>query len=180
MAMKIENRQQLLVMLVIMSGALLIGNSMIFEPLGKWWSARSGQITRLRLQVTEGDRLVKHEASYRSRWADMQKNALPANTSLAEQQVLKAFEHWSRETGATVTGIIPQWKNDDEAYMTFNCRLEASGSMNNLSRFLYEIENDSMALKLDSVELSSRDSTGQQLTLSLQISGLVLTPQAKL
>jgi Tfp pilus assembly protein PilO len=180
MAMKIENRQPLLVLLVILSGALLVGNSVVFEPLNKWRSARSGEITKLRQQVTEGERLVKHEASYRSRWADMQKNALPANSSLAEQQVLKAFENWSRETGATVTGIIPQWKNDDEAYMTFNCRLEANGSMNNLSRFLHEIEKDPMALKLDSVELSSRDSTGQQLTLSLQISALVLTPPATL
>ena len=178
--MKIENRQQFLIVLVIISGALWIGNSVLFEPLSKWWSARSDQIVKLRAQVADGDRLLKHETSYRNRWADMRKNALPANNSLAEQQVLKAFENWSRETGATVTGIIPQWKNDDEAYQTFNCRVEANGTMNNVSRFLYEIENDPMALKLDAVELSSRDTTGQQLTLSLQISGLVLTPQTKL
>jgi len=33
-----------------------------------------------------------------------------------------------------------------------------------------------MALKMDSVQLNSRDTTGQQMTLSLQISGLVLVP----
>jgi hypothetical protein len=31
-----------------------------------------------------------------------------------------------------------------------------------------------MALKLDSVEFSTHDTTGQQLTLGLQISGLAL------
>ena len=178
--MKIENRQQFLVGLTVGAFALLIGNSLLLEPLTHWWSARAEQVAVLRKQVTEGERLVKHEASYRSRWADMRKNALPKDNSLAEQQVLRAIENWSRETGATVTGIIPQWKNDDEAYQTFNCRVEASGTINNLGRFLFDIENDPMALKLDSVELSSRDTTGQQLTLSLQISGLVLVPQAKL
>jgi hypothetical protein len=61
--------------------------------------------------------------------------------------------------------------------MTLDCRVEASGDLGTLSRFVYDIEKDPMALKLESVELSTRDDTGQQLTLGLQISGLVLTPQ---
>jgi hypothetical protein len=36
-----------------------------------------------------------------------------------------------------------------------------------------------MALKLESVNLSARDDTGQQLTLGLQISGLALRPETK-
>ena len=55
--------------------------------------------------------------------------------------------------------------------------MEASGNLGTLSRFLYDIEKDPMALKLESVELSTRDNTGQQLTLDLQISGLVLGSQ---
>lgn len=178
--MKIENRQQFLVILVAISAALLIGNSVILEPMSKWWSTRSQELTKLRGQVADGNRLLSHEASYRARWDDMKKNALPKDNSLAEQQVLKALENWSRETGATISGIIPQWKNEDEAYQTFNCRVEASGNLNSLSRFLYAVENDPMALKLESVELGARDGTGQQLTLSVQISGLVLVAQNKL
>jgi hypothetical protein len=36
-----------------------------------------------------------------------------------------------------------------------------------------------MALKIESLDLNSKDNTGQQLTLGMQISGLVLTPHAK-
>jgi hypothetical protein len=36
-----------------------------------------------------------------------------------------------------------------------------------------------MALKLESVEVSSRDNEGVQLALGVQISGLVLTPNEK-
>jgi len=46
-----------------------------------------------------------------------------------------------------------------------------------LSRFIYDVEKDPMGLKLDSVDFSSRDNTGQQLTLALQVSGLALTAQ---
>jgi Tfp pilus assembly protein PilO len=177
--MKIENRQQFLIVLVVGAAALLVGNSLIYEPLAKWWSARSQKITELRKQVNDGKHLVDRENGVRRQWEQMRTNTLPNNTSLAEQQVLKAFDNWSRASGATITGIMPQWKNDSEEYMTLNCRIEASGNLGTLSQFLYDVEKDPMALKLDSVELSAHDTTGQQLTLGLQISGLVLASQQK-
>jgi hypothetical protein len=51
--------------------------------------------------------------------------------------------------------------------------------MGAVSRFLYDVEKDPMALRLEIVEVSSRDAEGQQLALGLQVSGLVLTPQEK-
>ncbi len=177
--MKIENRQQFLVALTIGAVALLIGVNFICEPLANLWAARSAQIKQLRGKVSAGKLLIQREAGLRSRWSQMSSNALPNNTSLAEQQVLKAFDNWSRDTGAEISSIMPQWKNDSTNYMTLNCRVEASGNLGTLSQFLYNIEKGPAALKLDSVELSAHDNTGQQLSLGLQISGLVLIPQTK-
>jgi len=54
--------------------------------------------------------------------------------------------------------------------------VDASGDLATLSRFIYDIENDPMALKFESVELSSRDDAGRELTMGIRVSGLVLTP----
>jgi len=177
--MKIENRQQFLVVLVVAAAALLLGNSLIYEPMAKWWKSRSQQIAKLRQQVNDGRSLIKREAGLRRRWDEMRTNTLPGNPSLAEEQVLRAFDNWSRESGVAMNGWMPQWKNDSDDYMTYNVRVEAAGNLGALSQFLYAIEKDPMALKLDSVELSARDSAGQLLTLGLQISGLVLNAPAK-
>ncbi len=177
--MKIENRQKFLIVLTVVLVGLYAGDLLVFEPLGKWWSARSQNIVELRKQVKDGKFLLQRETSIRSRWDEMRTNMLPENTSLAEQQVLKAFDSWSQESGATVTSIMPQWKNDTDDYMTLNCRVEASGDLGTLSRFLYDIEKGPMGLKLESVDFSARDATGQQLTLGLQISGLMLTSAKK-
>jgi len=177
--MKIDNRQQLLVVLALAAAALFAGDRLVFGPLSKWWKVRSDRIVELRRQVNGGRLLLQREKSIRARWDQMRTNTLPNDTSLAEQQVLKAFDRWSRQSGASVNGITPQWKNDADDYLTLNCRVEASGDLGTLSRFLYEIEKDPMALKLESVELGARDNAGQQLTLGLQVSGLVLAPQAK-
>jgi len=65
-------------------------------------------------------------------------------------------------------------ENDSTNYMTLNCHVQASGTLLNLSQFIYRIEQGPMALKLDSMELSAHDTTGEQITLDLQISGLAL------
>jgi Tfp pilus assembly protein PilO len=177
--MKIENRQQFLIVLTVAAAALLIGNSLIYEPLATLWTARSAQIKELSTKVHDGKLLVQREAGIRNRWSDMQANALPYNTSSAEQQVLASLDNWSRSSGAEITSIMPQPKNDSTNYMTMNFRVETTGTLGTLSQFLYDIEKGPMALKLDSVELSAHDDTGQQLTLGLQISGLALLQPTK-
>jgi len=176
---KIENRQQFLIVLTAAAAALLLGVDFVCQPLANLWSDRATQIKELRTKVHDGRLLVQREAGIRRRWSDMQLNALPANTALAESQMLTGLTTWSRESGAEVTSIMPQWKNDSTNYITLNCRVEASGTLGTLSQFLYNLEKGPMPLKLDSVELSARENTGQQLTLGLQISGLALVTSAK-
>jgi Tfp pilus assembly protein PilO len=173
---KIGNRQQLLVAAAIGGIALLITDRLVFTPLTNLWKDSSAKITDLRKQVEDGTSLIQREQAIRRRWQEMQKNTLPNNASLAEQQILKAFDTWSRESRATVMSITPQWKHDSDDYMTLECRVDASGDLETLSRFLYDIEKDPVALKLQSLELSSHSDNGQQMTLALQVSGLVLTP----
>ena len=177
--MKIETRQQFLVVLTIAVAALFVGERLIYEPLANWWSARSQKISELRKQVTDGRLLLQREQGLRRRWEQMRTNTLSADTSLAEQQVLKAFDNWSRDSSVTITGITPQWNDDATNYVTVDWRVEAAGDLGALSRFLYDVEEGPMALRLESVNVSARDDTGQQFTLGLQINGLALRPQAK-
>jgi hypothetical protein len=44
------------------------------------------------------------------------------------------------------------------------------------TKFLFDVEKDPLAIKIDAVEITSRDNDGKQLSLAVQLSGLVLTP----
>ncbi|MGC9943758.1 MAG: hypothetical protein ABSE48_18175 [Verrucomicrobiota bacterium] len=173
--MQIKNRQQFLVVLTIAAAALFVGVNFIYAPLSGWWSTRAAEIKDLRDRVHDGKMLIRREPSVRSLWDDMQTNALPANLSLAEQQLLRSFDGWARDSGAEITDITPQWKSDATNYMTLDCRVEATGDLGMLSRFIYSMENSPTALRVDSVELGAHDNTGQQLTLGLEMDGLALT-----
>ena len=173
--MQIKNRQQLLIIVAGVAFGLLIADALVFSPLTKAWRARSVRIADLRKQVDDGEKLLKRADALTSRWAQMQQNVLPNNNSKAEQQVLGKFDDWSRDARISVNSITPQWKSDrDDKYRTLECRVDAAGSVGTLARFLYNVERDPMALRIESVEITSRDKDGQNLSLGMQISGLVL------
>jgi Tfp pilus assembly protein PilO len=177
MAMKINSRQQLLAALAVIAVALLGGDKLVWSPLTASWKKRATRIADLRKEVSQGEQLLERESTLRSRWQVMATNTLPANASAAQDTMLKAFERWSQASRISLTSIRPQWKRTDDDYMTLECRADAQGNLQALTRFLYEVEKDPLALKVESIEITARDNDGQQLGLALQVSGLLLNPQ---
>lgn len=174
--MRIDQRQQRLTVLAIGVVALLALDKLAYTPLADAWRARSLQIAEYRREIADGTSLVDRAAVLRRRWEQMRTRTLPGDASIAEQRLLKEFDAWSREARVAITAITPQWKQDADDHITLECRVDATGSLEGVSRFLYAAEKDSLALKIQTVELAARDSAGQQVTLGLQLSALVLTP----
>ena len=170
--MKIENRQQALVIAAVAIVALFFLDRAVLGPLTKSWKARSARIALLQKQITDGNAALKRATAIRERWDQMQTNTLAANN--AERRLLEAFQRWSRASNISVSSIQPQWKRGDDQYMTLECHANASGPVTAMAQFLFNIEKDPMALRIEAVEIQSRDESGQNLAVNLQVSGLVL------
>ena len=172
--MPIKNRQQMLVIAAAVGAGILLGDKLIITPLPTSWKERGKRITELTKQVNQGSLLLAREQTIRDRWDLMRTNTLPENTSAAENEVLKAFERWSQESRLSISSIKPQWKRAGDDFMTLEFRADGFGSIQALTRFLYEVEKDPLALRVEAVEITSRDNDGQQLSVGLQVSGLQL------
>ena len=172
-------RQKLLMTVTLAAVGLYVADLVLFTPVARLCSERSARIATLRRQVAEGQELAKRESSLRGRWNHLRTNALPQEPSQAEQQLLRACDDWAKSSGAQIVDRMPQWKGDEAAYQMLRCRLETSGSLASLSQFLQRLEEGPLAVKVDSLQLMSRDPAGRQLTLGLQINGLVLNPSSK-
>jgi Tfp pilus assembly protein PilO len=177
--MNIKNREQFLMVLAIIAVALLLGNWILIEPLTKLWKAREATITQLRGQVSAGRMMVRRESSIRDHWSQIQTNSLPGTASSAELQMSQAFDKWSQASGVNIDSITPQWQDDQSDYSTLDCRVDATGDLQTLTRFLYQIESDPLAVQIQSIELLAKDDQGQQLTLSVDLSGLAIVSNAK-
>jgi hypothetical protein len=177
--MKTTNRQRTLIIATGLVLAIFVGEKLVYTPLSNLWKSRNEEIAKLEKQIKDGSTLIKREDFLRARWDDWRTNTLPNNQSVAQERLLKALEEWAQESRASINGTAPQWKAEDDDYRTLVCRVDASGTLWQLCRFIYHIEKGPMGLKLDSVDITSRDNAGQQLALGLQVSALVLTPKTQ-
>lgn len=181
--MKIKNREKLLTIGAIAAVAILAGDRLVYSPLVRTWNDKKIRIAELNRSLTKGEGLLRSERSIRERWDDMKKRSLPADVSKAENDVLQAVVRWQQESQIGLTSIKPQWKRTDEDFATLECRADAGGaaggSIEAVSRFLYELEKDPLALKIEGVEITSRDTAGQQISLAVRFSGLQLAREER-
>ncbi len=172
--MKFQNRQQLLVLVAVAAVSLLAADSLVFSPLIRTWNGRAERLAQLRKSVNQGTVLLERQAAIRERWANMRTNCLASDQSVAESQVLKAFNRWAENSRVSLQSVKPQLKRAANDWPALECRVDASGSLSSLTRLLYDVESDPMALRVEAVELTSRDERGDQLTLGLLVNGLML------
>jgi hypothetical protein len=105
----------------------------------------------------------------------MRANALASSPMAAERQMFTAFDRWVRTGGVTQNVFRPEVKEQDTpAYSTVDCRSDVSGTPASVRNFLRAMSRDPLANKVDSFELTTKDDNGQQLTLGLSLSGLIL------
>jgi hypothetical protein len=173
----ITDRQRWLVIAAASMVALYLLDSIVVEPLTKLWKTHSAEITLLRNSVTAGRATIARAAQTERVWAEMQANALPKDPTQAEQEVGMAINRWIVANNIEVTSFRSQFKRGGtDKYSLYECRIDAIGNLSTISRFIYELEHSPMALRVDSLELTSRDDGGSKLTLGLIITGLRLAP----
>jgi hypothetical protein len=172
--MEIKNREKLLLIATGGCLVLLILNWLVISPLTASWRHRSERIATLRKSLGDGAMLLRREASIRGRWEHMSTNALSSTPTVAERQLFDAFDRWVRESRVTEGSFKPQLKQTDDNYSVMECHAEVTGAYGTIIRFLYDLEKDPMGLQLQGVELTARDDAGQQISLGLELSGLLL------
>jgi hypothetical protein len=180
MKLEIPDRQRWLVFAAGALVALLVLDSILFTPLTRMWKEHSTEIATLRKKVTEGRALIASGPQVERTWLEMQRNALPKDAAQAQQEVFTALEGWARTANVQVDSQRSQWKRGGtDKYSLFEYRVDATGSLPALTRFLYELERSPVALRVDSVDLAARDESGGKITLGLIVTGLRLSPWTK-
>jgi hypothetical protein len=173
--MEPKNREKLLLMATGACVALWLLNLLVVSPLIDSWHDRSAEIERLTKELTDGAALVRRASVIRDRWDYMRGNALNSDPTVAERQMFTAFDRWAKSGNVTQGSFRPQVQPTDTNYLTVDCRSDVSGTVNNVGDFLRAMSRDPVANKLDAFVLTAKDDNGRQLTLDLNLSGLVLT-----
>ncbi|MBG88545.1 MAG: hypothetical protein CMO80_16820 [Verrucomicrobiales bacterium] len=158
--------------------ALFFFDKAVVGPLTAKWKKTAEKIAYVEEDVTKGEQLLKREDALRSRWADMRENAMPAERSETENLVLERIGNWAGDARMDISQYNPNWRDEDD-HAKYVCRLEGSGDMEAVMRFLYDLDGDEQGIRVESLELISRDKSGRRLGVDVTLSGLELPPERK-
>jgi hypothetical protein len=174
--METKNREKLLLIATAGCLILLLVNWLVVSPLIASWHHRSDHIVELRKSLADGALLIRRGDTIREHWDRMSTNALSSTPTVAERQLFDAFDRWVRESKVTEGSFKPLLKQTDDNYSVMECHAEVTGTYDTIIRFLYDLEKDPMGLQLQDVEMTSRDDSGRQISLGIELSGLLLPP----
>jgi hypothetical protein len=99
--------------------------------------------------------------------------ARSAGDSQTENQVLNAVSQWAATSGLTVTSLKPR-RIQEEDSGKLEVRVSATGTLPTIVRFLYELEADPQALKVEEVSMTSRDDKGAAINCEVRFTRLDL------
>jgi hypothetical protein len=177
--MDLKKREHILVLAAVICLGAWAGDRLVLTPLTKLWKQRSQKIADIERSLVKGRGLMARESDLRERWQAMKQNSLPADVSVAENLVLQSLDRWSRESRLGVQSLKPRWTTEEQDHKKIECRASTQGRIEAVARFLYELERDPLALRVEEIELSARDDSGRDLTLDVRFTGLLLTGEKK-
>ena len=105
-------------------------------------------------------------------WRTYFESSLHSDNSIAEDAVLRAIRNWTGDSGILLTSFKPQWQNHEDRYKTYDVRLVAEGTMREAVEFVHAIESDELPLKIEQLELASREKNGKLISVSVRFAGL--------
>ena len=172
--MESKQRERIFIIAAIICLALLAVDKLVIGPLYDLWKERSERICELEELLKDGNFLVKRENVIKDRWAQMNDNSLPQNMTESENRILNSLNRWTQNSRLNITSVKPRWAEDEDTFMKLEFHASGNGSLASITRFLYELESSGEPLKVEELDITTRDDSGNNLSLDLRFSGLVL------
>ena len=173
------NREKLLLIAAAVAVVVLFGDKFVLGPLLMSWDDRSIRIEELEKKVVRGRALMERESAIRRRWMQMWQSGIPKTKSVSENQVLESVDRWASDSRISFTAIKPNWRESDQGHLMLECRANGYGGLEEIARFIHALESDSLALKVDTLELTQRDDQGSSIGMNVNFSGLLLPEELR-
>jgi Tfp pilus assembly protein PilO len=108
---------------------------------------------------------AKYEAQLRSRGSDEQEMTY----------ILNGLERIARNARIKIVNIKPKPPQEKEFYRSYLVEIETESDMHSLMKFIFDVKNSPLLLRIDKLSLSSKSSrTGAVIRASMLISKLSL------
>jgi Tfp pilus assembly protein PilO len=161
---------------VITGGVLLLflTYSFVLTPVMDGRGRIRSEKDRLETRLAQAQRIFDRRDQLSEKWQEMKAGGLGTDPSAIESRVLNAVGKWSEDCGLPISTVKPDRDRGDGALRKIFFNLTLTGDMEAVGRFLWEVENCDLPIRIKEFQLGSRGADGSDLSLQIKLSALYL------
>ena len=175
--MALTSREQKIMYLAIGAVVILILNAYVLEPvLNKRAEVRQTRLT-LQAEVDQSLSTLERKKVLQKRWEEMQQDGLGNDVQAAEAMVYRYLRESSDRAGLELGSIQPERLTTETQLGEIDFVLSATGSMQSVTQFLWNLETATIPLKIKSYQLGSKNEMAQAMTIQVVLSTVYMKDQ---
>lgn len=165
-----SKRERILAIVVAVVGALFVLDGYVVGPLLASLSSMNDRRDQLQSELAAATQLIETHPRLEERWGDMIEGGLWDNPAQAEAQVFTSLREWSELAGLSLASIKPQTSPGDDELAEMRFVASCQGSMRAVARFLWLAESATSPVRIEKLQLTSKQEGADDLTLTLHLS----------
>jgi len=154
--------------------ALFLLYTFVFNPVMDGRDRILLEKERLETQLDNAQRIFDRRDQLSEQWLGMKAGGLGSDPSAIESRVLNAVRQWSEQCGLPISTVKPDRDRGDGELREIFFNLALTGDMEAVGRFLWEVENCELPLRIKEFQLGSRGGDASDLSLQIKLSALYL------
>jgi len=175
--MVLSKRERIVFVVTLVCVGLLIVSEFVVDPVLARLDEMETQRRQLRDELEEAQFLLANHGAMQRKWRTLVSDGL-RNDAEAESKVLTALREWSGNAGLALSSIKPDRVASDKGLQEMIFTVAGKGTLESVSRFLWQIETAALPVKVRDIQLGSGSESEGTMSLQLHLSALYLgTPE---
>jgi hypothetical protein len=161
----------------IVIGAFAL-DSLIVSPLLDRQTSAQARVVNATQQLDRADGLFKNKLKAQEVWNEMAGDTLKVDPPQAESQLLNSARDWAQTAGLSLTSLKQERMELEQGFGKITVRASATGDMQALGRFLYEIQSAAIPVRVVDITVNSRREGTDDLTVQVGLATIYRPPAA--
>lgn len=159
---------------------LLALDRFVYSPWSDSRDELTTQINTAKEKYHSDTAILTANEKAQTTWKTMLANGLTADTSAAQEQIVKNIREWAQSAGLVPIAIKPDHAtSDNKNYLKVTVRFTATGSTASIARMLFRTENSKLPVRVSEVQITSRREGTDDLQLMMTVTSLCPAPEKK-
>jgi Tfp pilus assembly protein PilO len=162
----------MIAIVVGLAGGALLLDHFVISPWSDGLDQMAKDRERVEKRLSDARKTVKEGSVATRKWREVRAAGLPQDPSATESKLLNSIRGWAQESGLALVSLLPDRTASSKGLSELSFQAKGTGSMRQITSFLYRIETAKMPVRVHEVQIASKTEGSDDLTLQLHVSSL--------